>query len=201
MTEASERRTKLLALVLMAIIVAPACGDGDSDASSSNGTPGTGTASSEQDDTATTRVDVATTPTTTNGGSETSTTTNGGSETSTPPMVVVTEVNLVRAIPGHISCELRVEVENQGPGTAKDVEVTATIENLRGEGAPDHYTVSDTLDGPGELAEDARATYWMVPSVPMVQGDVWIYTGDLTVAGQVVFQFGNSSPSARRCEE
>ena len=51
------------------------------------------------------------------------------------------------------------------------------------------------------LAEDARATYWMVPSVPMVQGDVWIYTGDLTVAGQVVFQFGNSGPSARRCED
>jgi len=45
------------------------------------------------------------------------------------------------------------------------------------------------------LAEDARATYWMVPSVPMVQGDVWIYTGDLTSPAR---SSSSSGTAARR---
>jgi hypothetical protein len=213
MAESSERRTRLLALalVLVATIAVACADDDDSSDSSDNGLPQTDTAAdgsatgppggggsagetegTEEDEPPTGGGDDDTT---------TGTTAGGGSATAAPPMVAVTGVSIVRAIPGYVSCELDVEVENQGPGTAENVEVTATVENLRGEGAPDHYTVSDTLDGPDQLAEGSQDTYWMTPSVPMEPGDVWIYTGAVTVAGQVVFEFGNSSSSARQCEE
>lgn len=103
------------------------------------------------------------------------------------PSLHVSDVSFGRPFPGvYNDCKIRVVIRNEGRGTAANVEVYASTQELVGAGGMSW--ASDVLEGPDSIPAGGEAVYRNAWTMPVRQGypvlhDVGVYIGGNFVAG------------------